>query len=171
MLPSSISGLWKADLFLGHKDSDRWVGTTVKIKEQDLEAAPGLRIGIVPADAAGKDLIRLDSDRNIVVCPLRYDGVFMRLFIDAWNIVQQFIRADANMPPHVGIPEPVHREVAKFLFDRREFNVIEVIDALRPLAQPSLLVPHQQKGDVLVEKAGESTLNTVIAPISQGLRG
>ncbi len=30
-LPQSIRGLWKADLFLGKPESDKWVGTTVKI--------------------------------------------------------------------------------------------------------------------------------------------
>lgn len=48
-LPYSISGLWKADLFLGKSDTDRWVGTTVKINPQRLESARGLRVGIVPA--------------------------------------------------------------------------------------------------------------------------
>lgn len=43
-LPSSISGLWKADLFLGNRDTDRWVGTTVKINKSQLEGAQGLRI-------------------------------------------------------------------------------------------------------------------------------
>ena len=35
-LPRSISGLWKADLFLGMVDTDRWVGTTVKINPRRL---------------------------------------------------------------------------------------------------------------------------------------
>lgn len=35
-LPTSINGLWKADLFLGNRDSDRWVGTTVKINPTHL---------------------------------------------------------------------------------------------------------------------------------------
>jgi hypothetical protein len=48
-LPQSIRGLWKADLFLGHSDSDRWVGTSVKINRDHLEPARGLRIGIVPS--------------------------------------------------------------------------------------------------------------------------
>jgi hypothetical protein len=30
-LPSSIKGLWKADLFFGLTDADRWLGTTLKI--------------------------------------------------------------------------------------------------------------------------------------------
>lgn len=36
-LPQSISGLWRADLFLGSPDADRWVGTTVKINRAHLE--------------------------------------------------------------------------------------------------------------------------------------
>jgi hypothetical protein len=36
-LPYSISGLWKADLFVGHTDTDRWIGTSVKINPKDLE--------------------------------------------------------------------------------------------------------------------------------------
>ena len=40
-LPSTIKGLWKADLFVGCRDSDRWVGTTVKINPSMLEGAAG----------------------------------------------------------------------------------------------------------------------------------
>lgn len=48
-LPQSVSGLWKADLFLGAVDTDRWVGTSVKINRTHLEPVRGLRVGIVPA--------------------------------------------------------------------------------------------------------------------------
>ena len=47
-LPYSIRGLWKADLFVGYTDVERWVATTVKINPTQLEGAAGLRIGIVP---------------------------------------------------------------------------------------------------------------------------
>lgn len=40
-LPSSIRGLWKADLFIGFSDSDRWAATTVKINANQLEGAAG----------------------------------------------------------------------------------------------------------------------------------
>ncbi len=46
-LPSSISGLWKADLFFGTTDADRWLGISLKINPSQLEGARGLRIGIV----------------------------------------------------------------------------------------------------------------------------
>jgi len=57
-LPTSINGLWKADLFLGTADGDRYVGTTVKINPSQLEAANGLRVGIVPASQGTSDRIR-----------------------------------------------------------------------------------------------------------------
>lgn len=38
-LPNSINGLWKADLFVGKSEPDKWVGTTVKINPRHLEAA------------------------------------------------------------------------------------------------------------------------------------
>ena len=47
-LPSSISGVWKADLFVGISAQDRWLATTIKINRAKLEAAQGLRIGIIP---------------------------------------------------------------------------------------------------------------------------
>jgi hypothetical protein len=77
-LPWSISGPWKADLFVGFSDSDRWVGTTVKINPANLEGAAGLRIGIVPTRQGRDDRIRHDEAKNLVICPLRHDGDFMR---------------------------------------------------------------------------------------------
>jgi hypothetical protein len=43
-LPQSVSGLWKADLFLGATDTDRWVGTSVKINRAHLEPVRGLSL-------------------------------------------------------------------------------------------------------------------------------
>lgn len=79
-LPYSISGLWKADLFVGFTDEDKWVGTTVKINPDHLEAAQGLRIGIVPAQQGRSDRIRRDEGRNLIICPLPYDGAFVETF-------------------------------------------------------------------------------------------
>src|SRR5690606_25127102 len=64
-LPSTIKGLWKADLFVGCRDSDRWVGTTVKINPSMLEGAAGLRLGIVPSTQGRYDGIRVDHQRNL----------------------------------------------------------------------------------------------------------
>lgn len=166
-LPKSIKGLWKADLFLGYTDSQRWVGTTVKINPTALEGAEGLRIGIVPAQYGRSDLITFDQRRNLVVCPLPYDGSFMEIFYKSWGIVSQFCNADALMPREANLPEPLHRLVTQELVSRREFGVLEVIQALTPLSQPHLLVP--QSNTVSVQGMDGNVVgavtDSIISPI------
>lgn len=165
-LPYSINGLWKADLFLGMRDSDRWVGTTVKINPTQLEAANGLRIGIVPAQFGRDDRVRRNDARNLVICPLPYDGAFMELFYTAWGIVQTFMAADAHVPREVALPIPAHRVVAKLLEDRRAFPLVDVIEALQPLAQPELLQSAASAVPVDTGGNAEPVVDTVIAPVS-----
>lgn len=164
-LPYSISGLWKADLFLGMRDSDRWVGTTVKINPRHLEGAKGLRIAIIPSQQGRNDRIQIDQAKNLVVCPLPYDGAFMELFYVAWGIVQQFIAADAKVPREVNLPIASHRMVARLLEDRREFPLIDIIDSLVPLAQPELLDSSETQSQIDVVGDVNPDVNTVIAPI------
>jgi hypothetical protein len=166
-LPYSISGLWKADLFLGMRDTDRWVGTTVKINPNHLEAARGLRIGIVPSQHGRNDRIRVDGGKNLVICPLPYDGAFMELFYVAWGIVQQFIAADAHTPRDVNLPIPSHRMVAKLLEDRRNFPLVDVIEALVPLAQPELLATEETVLEADTAGTATAIVDTVIAPVSR----
>lgn len=163
-LPSTIKGLWKADLFVGCRDSDRWVGTTVKINPASLEGAPGLRLGIVPSVQGRSDNIKIDSIRNLVVCPVPYDASFMEAFYVSWGIVKQFLDADANLPREVSLPIPFQRQVASELASRRDFNVVDVIDALRPLAQPHLLSNSQLNAKVDVI-SGDIIPSTIISPI------
>lgn len=163
-LPNSINGLWKADLFLGYTDSDRWVGTTVKINPTALEGAKGLRVGIVPAHYGFSDRISFDQIKNLVVCPMPYDGSFMQFFYAAWGIVIQLIDADMNMPKEVNLPNPLDRQVATQLVQRREFTVLEVIDGLIPLAQPHLLQNSEVPAD-LQQTVAISQTDSIISPI------
>jgi hypothetical protein len=170
-LPSSISGLWKADLFLGKADADRWVATTVKINPAHLEGAKGLRVGIVPA-TGGQDAPQRDEDRNLIICPLPYDGAFMEVFYRGFSVVQQVLRADAKMPREVALPNSADRQVARLLVERRNFPVLDVVDVLDPLAQPELLVTDEVDPELVVPelKAGRSQkLETggILAPIAR----
>jgi len=164
-LPYSISGLWKADLFTGFTDSDRWVGTSVKINPHYLEPAKGLRVGIVPSSQGFSD--RVEQRNKLIVCPLPYDGSFMEIFYRAWGIVQQFIDADARMPKPVALPGPGERQVANYLEERREFAVEDVVGALLPLAQPELLATSRRLADVQFRREADTVAKAVLAPLAR----
>jgi hypothetical protein len=171
-LPKSIRGLWKADLFTGHSDTDNWIGTTLKINRSDLEGAKGLRIGIVPANQGKDDLVSKDGSRNLIVCPLPWDGSFMQVFYQAWQVVVQFLAAEAKMPQEVNLPQPPLREVARYLADRRDFPVSEVVSALDPLSQPELLRTEEKPLDtVQTRRHAAETTTTVLAPMPKQTGG
>lgn len=169
LLPSSISGLWKADLFVGYTDTDRWIATTVKINPAQLEGARGLRIGVVPARGGRDDVIHRDDARNLIVCPLPYDQSFMEVFYQGWGVVQQFLAADGVVPREVNLPRQVDRQVARYLEDRRDFPVVDILDALRPLAQPELLQTQQQDANLVSRRESNPEVETgaVVAPIAR----
>jgi hypothetical protein len=137
-LPRSINGLWKADLFIGNHDVDRWVGTTVKINPRSLESASGLRIGIYPR-ANDRDTPRFDHLLNLVRLPLSYDSAFMELFYASFFLTRQFLNADARVPPPVALPASEDRFVTAELESRREFPLVDVLEALRVMSQRDLL--------------------------------
>ena len=166
-LPYSIRGLWKADLFVGYPATDRWLGTTVKINPAQLEAAAGLRLGIVPTKGGRADAVRKDEMKNLVICPLQHDEDFMQAFYEGWRVVQAFIKADAQVPNDVALPSPAEREVARILAERREFPIVDVIEAIAPFAQPELL----ETDDTQVEAqilSGRANTNMVVAPLPSG---
>ncbi|MCZ8203729.1 hypothetical protein [Gemmatimonas sp.] len=166
-LPASISGAWKADLFLGMKDTDRWIGTSVKINATQLEGARGIRVGIVPSKAGRSDRITIDESKNLVVCPLPYDASFMEVFYSAWVIVQQFIAADALMPKEASLPSTSQRMVARLLVERRDFPIVDVIEALGPISQPELLLTTSSSRPVESSREELAAVETLIAPISR----
>lgn len=167
LLPWSIRDIWKADLFLGYGDTDRWVGTSVKINPTQLEAATGLRIGIVPAFQGNTDRPALIEAKNLVVCPLPYDGSFMEIFYRGWGVIRQFIAADAQLPGEVNLPRPAERQVARYLAERRPFSVIDVIGALDALAQPHLLETHRKAADLQPagSQRGPLEATALVAPV------
>jgi hypothetical protein len=165
-LPSSIRGIWKADLVVGYPTLEQWVGTTVKINPAQLEGAPGLRIGIVPTRQGKTDRVRHDEARNLVICPLHHDQDFMQIFYEAWRIVQAFVAADAQVPKEVSLPRPMDREVARILTERRDFPVLGVIEAIAVFGQPELLVTDDKRVDLQTLK-GDSATDTLVAPLSR----
>lgn len=140
LLPRSINGLWKADLFLGNPESERWVGATVKSKASGLVGAQGLRIGIYPRVNLA-DAPRLDTDLNLVRLPIPYDGDFMELFYKSFFLVRAFLNADAQVPSPAALPDAEDRYVTQELVARRDFPILEVLEVLRGMSQADLLEP------------------------------
>ncbi|WP_163785080.1 hypothetical protein [Myxococcus vastator] len=157
-LPRSIRGIWKADLFIGSPSMDKWVAATLKINSKDLAGAAGLRLGIYPESRKG-ERPSFDDSRNLILCPLPYNAGFMELFYKSFYIVKQFLAADAYLPKEVALPDSADRYVANELAARRIYPVLDVIEALAPMAQPELVVSRQSAGG-----EGETT---AIAPIAQ----
>ena len=166
-LPQSISGLWKADLFLGNADSEGWVGTSVKVNVADLRAEKGLRVGIVPTRQGRKDRVTKDEGRNLIVCPLPYDGSYMELFFAGWRIVQQFVAADAKLPREDALPLPHERQVARELEMRRDSTLIRAVEILEVQSQPGLILTSEYKVQVSEERGGDKEVITesMLAPL------
>jgi hypothetical protein len=137
-LPRSITGAWKADLFLGNVASQQFVGTTVKINPETLEGAKGLRIGIYPKRNA-KDVPRKDDTLNLVRVPLPYDGAFMEAYYKSFFLVRAFLRADAKVPSPASLPDAEDRFVTGELQSRADYPVVDVVEALEAMAQTGLL--------------------------------
>jgi len=169
-LPQSISGLWRADLFLGSADADYWVATTVKINPAALKGDRGLRIGVVPAQQGGSDHLYVDDTRRLVVCPLPYDGSFMEVFYMAWEVVVAVLTADTQMPKAAALPRATARTVARYLVDRRLFPVLDVVEALEPLAQPELLSTEEWAADIVLTGGTSDVVETgsLLAPSPRG---
>lgn len=85
----------------------------------------------------------------------------------AWGIVQQFIAADAKVPKEVSLPIASHRMVARLLEDRREYPLIDVIESLKPLAQPELLDTKEEVVDTTLISTKGAQVDTVIAPVGR----
>lgn len=164
-LPQSIRGLWKADLFLGSSLPDHWVGTTVKYNASQLEAAPGLRIAIVPTQSGRGDTVSLDESKNLVLCPIPHDASFMQTFHEGWRIVQALCETDFKMPKDVDIPNPQHREAARVFVERRDFGIEEVIGATEKFGQPHLLeTSTDQVATASFRAESEPGTRTIVGP-------
>ncbi|MGA3304239.1 MAG: hypothetical protein ABSC72_13265, partial [Methylovirgula sp.] len=83
-----------------------------------------------------------------------------------WRLVQAFLKADAQIPKEALLPRPIDREVCKILQERREYPVLDVIEALETFAQPELLAT-DDKTVALQPLQGDAETGTLIAPVSR----
>jgi hypothetical protein len=91
----------------------------------------------------------------------------MEVFYEGWGVVKQFIAADAKVPREAYLPRPAHRQVARYLEERRDFPVVDVLDALKPLSQPELLRTQEQDAQLISRRENPTRVETgaVVAPM------
>lgn len=164
-LPSSINGLWKADLFVGNTNIDKWVGTTVKINPKQLESARGLRLGIVPCRQGKNDKIYKHETKNLIVCPVPYDQSFMEIFYEGWIIIKKFILARGNMPKEIDLPSGLDRLVCKELVARKRFPILDVLEVLKNMGQPHLMYIEETEASITSKTKEMMKINKIIAPM------
>lgn len=165
-LPDSIKGLWKADLFVGNVNMDKWVGTTVKINPKQIESARGLRLGIVPSAQGRSDKIYKHETKNLIVCPVPYDQSFMEIFYEGWHIVKEFINAHGKMPKEIDLSSGLDRIVCKKLVEKSKFPVLDVIESIKHLAQPHLLTVENSDTIITSTSGAEANVNRIVTPVS-----
>lgn len=164
-LPSSINGLWKADLFVGNTNIDKWVGTTVKINPKQLESARGLRLGIIPCRQGKNDKIYKHETKNLIVCPVPYDQSFMEIFYEGWIIIKKFILARGNMPKEIDLPSGLDRLVCKELVARKKFPILDVLEVLKNMGQPHLMYIEEAEASITSKTKETMKINKIIAPM------
>lgn len=172
-LTHSIRGLWKAELFLGSPDLNQWVRASVNMsntRERWLATEKGPRIVIIPSTAGYSDAVTLDEQENVVICPVPHDGSFLRIFREGWKIVQTLCARNFEMPTISDTPNPLHREVARIFAERREFPIMEVVEATRKFGQPELLTTSTQiVSNVPFGTTAVSATSIMITPIARAL--
>jgi hypothetical protein len=89
----------------------------------------------------------------------------MEIFYEGWRVVRAVLDADVRLPPEAVLPRPAEREVARMVVDRREFSVLDVINALTVFAQPKLLDTEESDAAVSIARDAESQTSAVVAPL------
>ena len=88
----------------------------------------------------------------------------MQVFYEGWQLVNAFVRADAKLPKPVLLSQPTLRLVAGMLEERRDFPVLDVVDALEAMAQPELLKTEEQHASLELRRDAPIEVESVITP-------
>jgi hypothetical protein len=92
----------------------------------------------------------------------------MQIFHEGWKLVQKMCALNFAMPSITDIPSPLHREVARIFAERREFPIMEVVEATRKFAQPGLLTSTTETvPNVPFGTAAAAATSTIITPIAR----
>lgn len=139
MLGDRITRVWKTDLFLSDESRHRHVAATIKSNHLQLEAGPGLRLGIVPE---AKDLragVRYRNGLWLIVLP--DPNGFMGLFNDAYESVAEavFKLGKHTRGSYFYNPTPMGQRITDQLIKYGNVKVVEIEHALNDAAQQDLV--------------------------------
>jgi hypothetical protein len=138
-LKPRIKKVWKTDLFLSAEDSWRYVAATVKSNWTQLEAGPGLRVGIVPEAKDLRPGVRYLNGLWLAVLP-DPDG-FMGLFNDAyWSVAAGVCTLGKHVrPPYYMKPSAKGIRLQSQLEKYPTAKVVDIEHALNEAAQQDLV--------------------------------
>jgi hypothetical protein len=145
-LGARLRKVWKTDLFLSDEDRHRHVAATIKSNAEQLEAGPGLRIGIVPeAHGIPKGVsYQWNKTRTdgLWVVSLADPHGFMGLFNDAYAAVAEAVatlgRHDRG-GKYWSTPTPMGVTIQKQLESYATRKVTDIEDGLNDAAQQDLV--------------------------------
>ncbi len=140
VLRPRIRQIWKTDIFLSNQDESRYVAASIKSNWRQLEAARGIRIGIVPeATDLKARAYRPHKGMHLAVLP-DPDG-FMGLFNDAYQAVGRAVasvgRQDAGH--YFEKPSAKAQRIQAQLEKYQNALVVDLEDALNEAAQQQLI--------------------------------
>ena len=131
--------MWKTDLFLSAEDTWRYVAATVKSNWKQLEAGPGLRVGIVPEAPDLRPGVRFKNGLWLAALP-DPDG-FMGLFNDAyWSVAAAVCTLGKHIrPPYYLKPSAKGGRLQVQLEKYPTAKVVDIEHALDEAAQQGLV--------------------------------
>jgi len=146
LLGDRLKKVWKTDLFVSDEDRRRHLAVTIKSNARQLEAGPGLRLGIVPETRGINKNVHYEWNKartdGLWIVSLADPHGFMGLFNDAYGTVAEAVatlgRHDRG-GKYWAKPSPMGQEIQAQLESFATRKVQDVCDGLNDAAQQNLL--------------------------------
>lgn len=144
-LGARLKKVWKTDLFLSDETRHRHIAATIKSNAEQLEAGPGLRIGIVPEAHGiprGVSFQKSKTGDGLWVVTMADPDGFMGLYNDAYAAVAEAIATLGHHDrggKYWATPTPMGVQVQKQLESFGSRKVVDIQDGLNEAAQQDLV--------------------------------
>lgn len=138
-LPESAREVWKADLFIKRKGTDKWLGASVKHRPELFknENHKGLSLGISRGDPNKVKLREpyWDEDQKMAKVQIPYEHKFGEGFMTGFNIVKRCLELiPADEATAEEIADTFSRGLANFILGLQERAVLTLLREIRSSA-------------------------------------